>query len=162
VEGGFDQRGEGFDVGAHDHDVPGFERGVVGEGMEDGVAGDLDLAAGAVTGMDLDRTVCGVERGVVFGFDVGADAGLDAAQQGVGRRWGRRVVDGVVDGEGLDEGAEAFGVPAPGAEQAVAGAVCARVGPGAVAGMEDEEMDVPGGGDGLQRLSWPSGTAVNP
>ena len=61
-EGGLEQRGEGGEVGGHDDDVARFERRVGGEDVEDGVAGDLDLAAGAVGDVDLDRAVRAGDR----------------------------------------------------------------------------------------------------
>ena len=61
-EGGVDERSEGFDVGAHDHDVAGLEIGIVLEQVEKGVAEDLDLSGPAVTGVDLDASVVRVEQ----------------------------------------------------------------------------------------------------
>ena len=58
----FEQRGEGGEVGRHDDDVARFERRVGGEDVKDRVAGDLDLAAGAVGDVDLDATVGGSGR----------------------------------------------------------------------------------------------------
>ena len=73
---------------------------VLGQGVQDRVADHLDLARPAVTGVDLDRAVGGVQRrradpaapgsGAPGAAPVGADVVLDAAQQpGGGRpaRW---------------------------------------------------------------------------
>ncbi len=71
--------------------------------MQDGVAQHLDLAGPAVTGVDLQAAVGGVEHGsgvVVAGqrgpgrSAVGPHVGLDALQQGGGRGFDRTVVVG--------------------------------------------------------------------
>jgi len=49
----FDQRRILGDAGAQHHDIAGLQAGIVGEQPAQGVAQDLDLAVGAVTGMDL-------------------------------------------------------------------------------------------------------------
>ncbi len=76
TERGANRRGETVDVGADDGDVPLGEGVIVGEQMEDLVAGHLRLPRGAGTGMERDalsdpRRVC---RG---GAGVGLDVGME-------------------------------------------------------------------------------------
>ena len=62
TERGVDERGERLDVRAHHDHVAGFEGGVLGEPVQDGVAHDLDLTGPAVAGVDLKAVVLGVEE----------------------------------------------------------------------------------------------------
>ena len=59
AEAGDDQRRVGLDVRAHDEDVAGLERLVVGEQAEQNLAEDVDLAGGAVAAVHLHRAVVG-------------------------------------------------------------------------------------------------------
>ncbi len=80
AESGLDQRGEGFDVRAHDDHVARLQRRVVCEQVQDLVAEDFDLAGAAVARVDPDALV---HRGelVALGGSVGADVGLDSSEQ---------------------------------------------------------------------------------
>ena len=62
AEAGDDQRRVGLDVRAHDEDVAGFERLVVGEQAEQNLSENVDLAGRAVTAVHLHRAVVGPER----------------------------------------------------------------------------------------------------
>ncbi len=62
AERGVQQRRELVDVRTQDDHVAGLEGGVVGEGMADGVAGDLHLPGSPVAGVDLDRPIRGIEH----------------------------------------------------------------------------------------------------
>ena len=55
-----DQRRVGLDVRAHDEDVAGFERLVVGEQAEQHFAEDVDLPGGAVAAVHLHGAVVGL------------------------------------------------------------------------------------------------------
>ena len=54
-----DQRRVGLDVRAHDEDVAGLQRRVVGKQAEQHLAQDVDLAGGAVAAVHLDGAVVG-------------------------------------------------------------------------------------------------------
>ncbi len=60
AETGDDQRRVGLDVRAHDEDVAGFERLVVGEQAEQHLTQDVDLAGRAVAAVHLHRAVVGL------------------------------------------------------------------------------------------------------
>ncbi len=129
AEGGVDERGEGLDVGAHDDDVPGLERLVLGQDVEDGVTQHLDLAGLAVAAVDLHAAVVRPEHGtgvVVAGQRearwraVGPHVGLDALQEGGRRRLQRAVVVGLRAGAGGEHQLHLAGVPPPRAQQRVA------------------------------------------
>ena len=60
-ESGRDDRRERLDVRAHDQNVAGLERRVVGEQANDHLAQHLDLARAAVAGVDLHAAVAVVE-----------------------------------------------------------------------------------------------------
>ena len=60
-----DQRCVGLDVRAHDEDVAGFERVVVGEQAEQNLSEHVDLAGRAVAAVHLHRTVVAAQRPAV-------------------------------------------------------------------------------------------------
>ena len=78
-----DQRRVGLDVRAHDEDVAGLERLVVGEQAEQHLAQDVDLAGRAVAAVHLHRAVVGVERSAFAAHGIGGDVGLQPAEQRV-------------------------------------------------------------------------------
>ena len=84
AEAGDDQRRVRLDVRAHDEDVAGFERLVVGEQAEQHFPQNVDLAGGAVAAVHLNRTVIGLQRSAFAPHGVGGDVGLQPAQQRVG------------------------------------------------------------------------------
>ena len=65
TEAGDDQWRVGLDVRAHDEDVAGFERLVVGEQAEQHFAQDVDLAGGSVAAVHLHRAVSPCVRSAV-------------------------------------------------------------------------------------------------
>ena len=83
AEAGDDQRRVGLDVRAHDEDVAGLERLVVGEQAEQNLAQDVDLAGGTVAAVHLHRPVVGLERSAFSAHDIGGDVGLQPAEQRV-------------------------------------------------------------------------------
>ena len=102
TEAGVDQWGEQLDVGAHDDDVAGLERRVVGQQVEHGLADHLHLAGAAVAGMHrrLSSSSASSGRGSSAsagpgprGRPVGADVSLDTTEQG---RSSRPVLDRAV------------------------------------------------------------------
>ncbi len=82
-----DERGVGLDVRGHDGDIPRLEPWVRLEQGQELIVEDLHLAHGAVTGVDLDRTVIGAEAGagsaVLPPVPQGEDVGLETVEQGV-------------------------------------------------------------------------------
>ena len=96
AEGGLDQRRERLDVRAHDDHVPGLQRRVVRQRVEDRVTDDLHLARPAVAGVDLDAAVVCFQERPVLGRPgkrharcaaVVPDVLLDPAEQRDGGRW---------------------------------------------------------------------------
>jgi hypothetical protein len=169
-----DQRRVGLDVGAHDDDVSRLERRVVGQGVQERVAQDLDLAGAAVAGVDGQGRVVRVERravaGVLRGRGVDPDVGLEAGEQRPRLRE-RAVVElvGGRGGRGSENDLELAGVLAPGREEAVAGhgdggvaattrrphGIAERRGellPGGGRRMQEVQVDVAMRGDGGDRL----------
>ena len=66
---------------AQDDDVLFPERGIISQKVQDGVAQDLDLPGLSVTGVELDRTVIGVELEVTRRSRVQTEIRLDACQE---------------------------------------------------------------------------------
>jgi hypothetical protein len=100
TERGVDQRGERLDVGTHHDDVAGFQRGIGGQEVEDGIPHDFHLPAPAMAGVDGQAGVTGVEgRPVVAPCQrqagrgpVTSHVGLDSLQERAFGRLDRMVV----------------------------------------------------------------------
>ena len=94
-----DQRRIGLDVRAHDEDVAGFERLVVGEQAEQYFAEDVDLPGGAVAAVHLHRAVSWLVLPAFRPARVGGDVGLQPAEQRVGAVVAVEVFVGLRDGQ---------------------------------------------------------------
>ncbi len=169
AEAGDDQRRVGLDVRAHDEDVAGFERLVVGEQSEQHFAKDVDLAGGSVAAVHLHRAVGPGVRSAFGPNGIGGDVGLQPAKQSVGAVEGASRTKQVF--VGLPVGGQAAlkfaKVAAEGGQQrmgdgAVAGVVAAgdlpviacELSPQVVAGVGQPEVKVVMGGEGLQQFDF--------
>ena len=106
-ERGGDQWRERLDVGAHDDDVAGLERRVVGEQAQEHLAEHVDLAGDPVAAVHLHRPVACGEVAARRTHLVGAQVGLQPAEEGppLGSPGGIRVVvdvGGVGDRSGVE------------------------------------------------------------
>ena len=90
-----DQRRIGFDVRAHDEDVAGFQRLVVGEQAEQNLSQYVDLAGRAVAAVHLHGAVVGAQRPAVAPHLVGGDVGLQPPEQRVGMAVAAEILVGL-------------------------------------------------------------------
>jgi len=179
-KGGLDEGGVALDLGRHHQDVGRRERRVAVEHLEDPVLEDLDLAHGAVAGVDPDRVVDG-GNGCLFRA-VGApvaqveDVGLDLRQEasacrlhGDVRLLAPRVVDHPkkVPAQGPHRGEQAVsplqvqGLVGGGRPEPVDEPTHLAVGVDKVpvfpTGIHDKEVDVDGARDGLEDAEMEGG-----